>query len=203
MPTQTFFNLAKDKQDRIMDAVLDELALNAYEHFNISNVIRNTRIARGSFYQYFKDKDDIYNYFFAYITEKKMAYYGSLFSLDENIPFQKRLKLIYEKGLAFACDHPKLLRVSEKMVSSNYFLSHPSYQKGLAYAENLFEQFIIKDIKLKRLRDDVCPKTASKVILNSLNHFTTRDLIDKKTPHQQMIKHIDLMIDFFMKGLEK
>lgn len=50
MPKETFFNLMKDKQERIMNAIIKEMGIHAYEHININNIIKDAHIPRGSFY---------------------------------------------------------------------------------------------------------------------------------------------------------
>ena len=62
MPTETFFRLNQPKQERIMNAVKDEITRSSYEDFSIGNVVKESGISRGSFYQYFHSKDDIYRY---------------------------------------------------------------------------------------------------------------------------------------------
>lgn len=62
MPSDTFFRLPDSKRARIMEAIKEEIARTAYEEFSINNVIRSCNISRGSFYQYFRNKEDIYLY---------------------------------------------------------------------------------------------------------------------------------------------
>lgn len=62
MPKQTFFNLAREKQDRIIDATIDEFISNPYERTSIDRIVDKANIAKGSFYQYFANKDDLYMY---------------------------------------------------------------------------------------------------------------------------------------------
>lgn len=60
MPSETFFRLPESKQQRIIEAIKEEIARVPYENFSIGNVIRQCSISRGSFYQYFRNKEDIY-----------------------------------------------------------------------------------------------------------------------------------------------
>jgi AcrR family transcriptional regulator len=189
MPTQTFFNLPKDKQDKIMDAVLDELSIHDYESFNISNIIRQTQMARGSFYQYFLDKDDLYTYFYTYIGELKFKFYGPLFDPHTDISLMDRLYEIFEKGLVFRVQYPKLVAVSRKMMLSNKYLDDPSYQKGYDMAIDLYAAFIENDIKNKIIRPDIDVRLFAEMIMVLFNHLTINSII-KKTLDDQTIKHM-------------
>ena len=62
MPTETFFRLPDSKRERILEAIKEEIARSPYEDFSIGAITRECGISRGSFYQYFKNKEDIYLY---------------------------------------------------------------------------------------------------------------------------------------------
>ena len=87
IPTATFFNLNKTKQDRITHAAINEFSSRNFEEAKLSNIIRSSNIPRGSFYQYFNDKKDLYMYIFEIIKDKKLEYLQDLLLNKEEIPF--------------------------------------------------------------------------------------------------------------------
>lgn len=62
MPTSTFHNLNDDKKQRIFDAAVKEFSIRRFTDASINQIIKNAGIPKGSFYQYFNDKEDIYLY---------------------------------------------------------------------------------------------------------------------------------------------
>ena len=62
MPSQTFLNLEKEKQDKIITAAIEEFCRCDYHDASINQIILKSNISRGSFYMYFKDKDDLFAY---------------------------------------------------------------------------------------------------------------------------------------------
>lgn len=62
MPSQTFLNLDFAKRKRLMDAAMKEFSLHEYGNVSINQIIMNAGISRGSFYMYFEDKDDLFEY---------------------------------------------------------------------------------------------------------------------------------------------
>ena len=62
MPTDTFFRLPKEKQDVILKSARNEFSTISYNEVSINQIILNAKIPRGSFYMYFKDKEDLYFY---------------------------------------------------------------------------------------------------------------------------------------------
>lgn len=70
MPSETFFKLSEDKKNKILKAAQNEFSRVSFEQVSIKNIVNNAGIARGSFYQYFKDKEDLLLYIVKMHTEK-------------------------------------------------------------------------------------------------------------------------------------
>lgn len=62
MVHQTFLNLPEEKRVRILDSAVDVFVRLPYERTSINRIIENAGIPKGSFYQYFDSKDDLYGY---------------------------------------------------------------------------------------------------------------------------------------------
>lgn len=62
MPTSTFFRLPEEKRRRLIEACWAELTQVRFTDVSISRIITAAHIPRGSFYQYFTDKEDLIRY---------------------------------------------------------------------------------------------------------------------------------------------
>lgn len=62
MPRDTFLNLPEEKRKRITDALLRHFAYRPYNEVNLDEIARECGIAKGSLYQYFTNKGEIYLY---------------------------------------------------------------------------------------------------------------------------------------------
>ncbi|HDX9692599.1 TetR family transcriptional regulator [Bacillus thuringiensis] len=60
MPKQTFFNLASEKKEALIQAAMKEFSRVPLFEASISNIIKDAGIPRGSFYQYFEGKEDVF-----------------------------------------------------------------------------------------------------------------------------------------------
>ncbi|HHX79750.1 MAG TPA: TetR/AcrR family transcriptional regulator [Acholeplasmataceae bacterium] len=78
MPTRTFLNLPKEKRIRILRAAKKEFSRVPLEKAVIANIVKEAKIPRGSFYQYFENVDDLFIYLVHYmygIDKKKFERY--------------------------------------------------------------------------------------------------------------------------------
>ncbi len=62
MPSKTFYNLGKEKKEKLIDTAMKEFSDTLYPNVSINKIIKGAKISRGSFYMYFKDKDDLFLY---------------------------------------------------------------------------------------------------------------------------------------------
>ena len=62
MPTGTFFRLPEEKRSRLMEVAWEEFSNTPYAKVSINRIIQAAQIPRGSFYQYFADKEELFLY---------------------------------------------------------------------------------------------------------------------------------------------
>ncbi len=65
MPTETFFRLPQEKRDKLILAIKRELARVPFADMSINRIVREAGIPRGSYYQYFRNKDDLFAFLLA------------------------------------------------------------------------------------------------------------------------------------------
>ncbi len=66
MCTETFLRLPEEKRRRFLDAAWEEFTSARFTDVSVNQIVRRAGIPRGSYYQYFADKDDL----FAYLLEE-------------------------------------------------------------------------------------------------------------------------------------
>ncbi len=72
MPKTTFQNLPEEKRRRILAAISREIARVPFEDTSINRIVQDAGIPRGSFYQYFEDRDDLFQYMFLYYQHQTL-----------------------------------------------------------------------------------------------------------------------------------
>ena len=62
MPKRTFFALPEERRERLVREAIAEFSERPYAEASLSQIAQRARIPKGSFYQYFKDKLDLYRW---------------------------------------------------------------------------------------------------------------------------------------------
>jgi AcrR family transcriptional regulator len=74
MPSETFLNLPEEKRQRFIEVALAEFSEHNFDTASINRIIKDVGIARGSVYQYFSDKLDLWLYLKEYSEQQKMKF---------------------------------------------------------------------------------------------------------------------------------
>lgn len=70
MISLTFQNLKPEKKQIIIEAALDEFTELPFNEASITSIVKKAGISRGSFYQYFESKENLYRYLVNYLYLK-------------------------------------------------------------------------------------------------------------------------------------
>jgi len=62
MPKETFFNLKEEKRERILRSAISEFRQWGFKGANIGRIAQSADVAKGSIYQYFNDKNELFVY---------------------------------------------------------------------------------------------------------------------------------------------
>lgn len=117
MPKETFFNLPDEKRQRIIDLALAEFAQNEYDTASISRIVAQAGIAKGSFYQYFENKEDLYTYLLTLGTEAKGQFLGSN-PPDPQMGTFAYIRWLSQAGIQFELARPQLSQIAYRAVRS-------------------------------------------------------------------------------------
>ncbi len=105
MAKATFLKLNSEKRKTIMDAFLIEFSKKSFDDASITHVVNKIGIAKGSIYQYFDNKLDLYLFLQTECSNVKSNYTGSI--QRQNYPdFWSYYRALYKKGIEFDRAHP-------------------------------------------------------------------------------------------------
>ena len=119
MPKQTFFNLANEKRKRFLDIAIDEFADNEYHKASVSRIVKNAGIAKGSFYQYFTDKKELFFYLLDLGVQEKMTFLQAQIPPDPDMDLFAYFRWLFEAQAAFELSNPRLAEVAYRALFGN------------------------------------------------------------------------------------
>lgn len=195
MPKRLFFDLTTHKQDTILDAAFSEFSRTDFDHSSINQIIKQANIARGSFYLYFEDKEDLVITLLKYVLTKQFDTYVQRF-----VPQKLKTSALYRQFIEF------MFAVFDDTVYASFF-------KNIYLAMNYRIKKEFDDFALlfrQRLYDTIQAQSTlgfgqrnPPPIAIEIVSLLTRSLFEKKLAHgvdnQSLLNHYDDVITFLIK----
>lgn len=211
MPTHTFFNLPGQKRQLITELAIAEFARHDYDSASISNVVKQAKIAKGSFYQYFEDKKDLYLYLVDLATQQKLAFLKAAQPPQPQMGFFAYLRWLFSASAQFDLAHPALSQiVNRAMYGDVPFREDVMQRTRLASSDYLYE--LVKDgIAQGDIDPGVSPELAVFLIntlANGLRDFIPQQLglnagqLTQGTPADLDMAAIEQIFDDLVQALE-
>lgn len=82
MPKKTFLNLEEKKKESIMRSAVNEFSERGFEKANVGNIAKNANVSKGSIYQYFNNKKELFFFSVKWSTDFIGKKYGNHFISD-------------------------------------------------------------------------------------------------------------------------
>lgn len=164
MAKATFYNLPGDKREAFLEATFNEFAEHSFKQASISRLVKTLGIAKGSVYQYFTDKADLYTYLYEMSQDVRMGYL--LKAMEEDYyDFFDLFEKMFLAEVKFDRENPResrFLYVSGQEWGSEELgdMRKQNFERSLRANQQLLE----KELKSGRLRTDVPPDTLAFVV---------------------------------------
>ncbi len=104
----TFHNLSPEKQERVLAAALGEFSDKGYQQASVNTMVSASGIAKGSIYQYFKDKKSLFLYIFDFAIDRVRRTLLAVKEETRDEDFFVRLEKSLLAGVAFIRRHPRV-----------------------------------------------------------------------------------------------
>ena len=165
MPLSTFFNLSAERQKEIVNICFEEFAVNDFESASLSNIIKKSGVAKGSFYRYFESKDDLFLYLFRLSKDLMEAEFKTKMH-QSNKDFFDNWSDYLKSLFKIENEYPMLLKFQLK----NAFDVKLNGQKKstgdkLSYKIDYFRDIVIASIAKDEIRNDIPVDIVSTVIV--------------------------------------
>jgi len=188
-----------------------EFAAFGYDKASINRIVENCQIAKGSFYQYFTDKKDLFLYLIARVNEKKLESISPVFQNPKEYDFFTLIRELFISGLKFAADNPEITLMGNWLFKNK---GHPLYNEvvgiGLQNAQNVYTGLLKLAISKNEIRDDIDLDFVS-YIISSMNVSVMEYYFQEVKGEEPDIRKFDggiietvgLLLDFIKNGIGK
>ena len=153
MPKQTFLNLPEEKRETIMNAAIEEFAEFGLEKASTNRIVKNSGIAKGSFYQYFEDKQDVFMHMLDVIEQKELEFFKTVHPPTNNMDTFQYFRWMVKTGMEFGMSHPREIQAAWRVLLGEGFY----YGSNLADYRKKTTQALTMMIKQAMERGEVDP----------------------------------------------
>lgn len=116
MPKQTFFNLPDEKRNTIINAAIDEFAEYGLENASTNRIVAKGGISKGSFYQYFEDKQDVFMHLLTVLEREKLEYFKGKHPPSMNMDTFQYFRWMIKTGMEFNSVYPRLVQAISRVM---------------------------------------------------------------------------------------
>jgi AcrR family transcriptional regulator len=202
LPKITFFNLPEDKKTILIKAAREEFSRVPLSQASITNIIKAAGIPRGSFYQYFDDKEDAFFFllnehvkvnkqrFASILLKQNGDLFSSMLEFYESILNEEEDNLHFLKNIFLNMTH---------QIESTYARSfHDDQDRSRDY--NMFANLVDRN-KLNITSEQELTCIGQIVIAVTFRSFIEK--FARELPNEEALKQYKMEIELLKKGLAK
>ncbi|MDO9536149.1 MAG: TetR/AcrR family transcriptional regulator [Bacillota bacterium] len=200
MPKNTFFNLTEEKKKRIFNAAILEFSTRRFSEASINQIVKNADISRGSFYQYFNDKEDIYLYIITELGKEKLELFEEALNLNTDLDFFESYLHIVNIGLEWARRRPDYTRIGMLMeIDDSKFIAKLRIMASQGY--EMLRKLIERDQKRGLIKPETDPDLIVDLVYTLNIHFLKEYLSDDLCNLENMVNKTREILKIIKEGI--
>lgn len=169
----TFLNLPEAKQERIIAAALAEFADKGYERASVNAMVSASGIAKGSLYQYFKDKKGIFLYIFDFAIAMVRRTLVRVKEETQAEDFFTRLEKSLLAGVDFIRRYPRIYNIYLKILFDQRV---PEREKLLTAVRRFAADYLSSLVRQGVARGEIRPDLPANTVIFLLDALLDRFL---------------------------
>ena len=198
MPKSTFYNLNNEKREKIEKALKKEFSKYSFEKASISNIIEEAQIPRGSFYQYFEDKEDALKYLIENFLKEEREEIEKLLLINEGDIFLTTIDLYtYLVDKKYDETELKLLKnIINKLRNENVNIFEIVKTKKLQNTKDIDNHNCYLNTQLLNIEDEKDIKYIMRIltcVLRSEVIDVMHNKISKEEGKNELLKQIEIL----------
>jgi AcrR family transcriptional regulator len=174
-----FLNLESNKQQRIVDAAVDEFAGKGYARASMNVVVERAGISKGALFKYFQSKSGLFAFVYRMAFNQVKDYLRAVRDENRDRPFFERLEKVVRAGTDFIRRHPGLARIYYHIRLTGDAPASRAILQELELESLNFIQSLVEEARERgELRRDFDPRVAAFLIECILDRFLYIQFLD-------------------------
>lgn len=190
---EKFFDLNREKQDRMINAALRIFAENGYRHASTDTIVKEAGISKGLLFHYFTSKMGLFSFLFDYSIRYMLFEYDRLISVKETDYFKIRKEMERAK-LNVLRSYPYMNEFIEKSLQENQL----DVIETIEISKNTYLETLNKynnQGKRSNLRDDISSAQLDNMIRYTVDGLTKDQLLAGSFQPEMLFEQICSYLD--------
>lgn len=174
-----FFNLDKEKQDRIINAAIKEFAQKGYDSASTNEIVKEAGISKGLLFHYFKNKKQLFFFLFDYCYNLVADEFYKKVDLTER-DFFKRIRQAVLIKMDLQTNYPDILTFIQEAFMQDSPEIKDEFDKKKQELNAVNIGIIYDGIDHSKFRDDVDVQKILKIISWTFEKMSDEELYKAK-----------------------
>ena len=201
MPTQTFFNLPLKKRRKILNAAVQEFTIRNLAEANISNIVKAAGISRGSFYQYFHNKEDLYVHIFTTLREERRAYAQEALDSMKSVAFLDFYRAFYLKNAEYLLMYPDHIKLGKQLYTCPIDTSRHLIETLQRRYKEMFLIGIEHDKTKGLFREQIDSAALADLLVHMSTDVFIFEVVKAEISMRNIEQNIDAVLDILRQGV--
>lgn len=199
MPRDTFFNLPEDKRKRILQAAVREFADKGYVEGSVRNIALAAEVAKGSMYQYFEDKKEIFLYIFDEAVKQRVYLLSEVIKNNVHKSFFEVIEQLILCEFKYARENTELYKICKNIRGETGKEISKEVEKRIKLMGYEQKYNLVKDaVEKGEIRGDISIEFASYMVSVMLGGFGDYLLCREDCDYKDCIEQF---IDVLKRGI--
>lgn len=198
MPKNTFINLVEAKREYILQACLEEFSDHNYDTASVSKIVEKLNIAKGSIYQYFIDKRDLYFFLIETACKFKIIY------IIKNVKYtNKNFYELVKAMMIFSLKFDEEYRDYGNLLSRVYMGNNDSFGTDTQnFIRNLGEDYFLELVKHAQEKGEISKEFKPSLIFHIICQMITNIIRfeDENRNKKDCIEEIVEVLKYGLRG---
>jgi AcrR family transcriptional regulator len=194
-------NMDAEKRERIINAAIEEFAINGFKKASTNNIVKKAGISKGLLFHYFDNKESLHNFLENYVINTVIETIENELDWSETDFFNRLMQLAIIKG-RLTYRFPKIFEFFTSILADKSIEDIYAYRED--FAPGLLEKVYIHNIDYSKFKPELDMERTMKII-NWVIEKYSMELLDNLLEQKNDFNYDKIMEDFeeYMNILKK